>query len=1005
MDASSANTEAPATEDGIAAVLVMMEDYLAERLDVQHLLAGAPGFLYPEEDADILRGLRTSGVRMVLTKAIERNGCQELLTILEPEYPVLVRCLREKDMTALCKNSSATSQDEDAMKLEILRLLRGSIYHQVDPREILPILVSGGFLSTLECEKIYEIHHRFDACVELVRVLVCKKKKGSYYCLMKALWNCHQQDVVKDIDPDFEEKMARREAVTNNLAPVERQIPGRSLNGLNVGNKEDTSLSAVAPGRSEQTSSASLSQVGNAGFGVSAAENKQALSSRTSIDASAANTVNNSSGVAAAGTSEEQLQLRPYQREVARPALRGLNCIICMPTNSGKTIVATHIIEQHLLRNMSGKAAFMAPKVALVNQQYEVFQKYLGRRFKILCITGEASESVQLHLLLQSYHILVFTPQIILNSIEGHCESTDNNLNDQVDILHKFSLIILDECHNCIKESPYSKLMSYYLRDKLADQCPLPQVLGLTATLGVGSAKSDEQAEKHMLKLCASLDSAVQPVQVEEEIRSLEEHVSIPRKERHAVDDRPQDEFSHVIIKSLKCIEDIIAGASAELMVAGLIDRPPDPMTQAYQHWAVESQRKFKETMSDSSINQQVIDIGFDHLQKYWEALDIWKCARHKDAYKHLDKHITFTNTAAAREIEDILRETKKSLQPLLQVEDNNPLLKKLAEIIRRSFAPSTTAAAADQLTRGLIFVRTRELTLAICEWLEALDGGALKALKPLPLTGAHASTDRGGKTLSEQNSLLQAFRDGDTRLLVCTSVAEEGIDIPECNFSIGYLRTVNEVSAIQARGRVRKEHGTAHTISSKDREKKDELNIVREDMMYRAMRSIGNMQPSDFAARVAAYQKDAVRVKAITQSLAQSPKSKLADTFSFECGRCSTLAVSGSYVRVYANAHHIVTDPSFDERIVIHRHPKPAKIGRDMHKDRKIGCKECKHDWGIGMIMKGCDFYVIKIESFKVRAGDSCRVYSKWKDLPFELQNVNEDELVALGNSKVNNI
>lgn len=45
----------------------------------------------------------------------------------------------------------------------------------------------------------------------------------------------------------------------------------------------------------------------------------------------------------------EQLILRPYQDELATPALQLKNTIICAPTGSGKTIVAVKIIEQHLL--------------------------------------------------------------------------------------------------------------------------------------------------------------------------------------------------------------------------------------------------------------------------------------------------------------------------------------------------------------------------------------------------------------------------------------------------------------------------------------------------------------------------------------------------------------------------------------------------------------------------------------------------------------------------------
>ena len=42
---------------------------------------------------------------------------------------------------------------------------------------------------------------------------------------------------------------------------------------------------------------------------------------------------------------DEDISLREYQKELAKPAIKGQNCLIVAPTGSGKTRVALKIIQ------------------------------------------------------------------------------------------------------------------------------------------------------------------------------------------------------------------------------------------------------------------------------------------------------------------------------------------------------------------------------------------------------------------------------------------------------------------------------------------------------------------------------------------------------------------------------------------------------------------------------------------------------------------------------------
>ena len=69
-----------------------------------------------------------------------------------------------------------------------------------------------------------------------------------------------------------------------------------------------------------------------------------------------------------------------------------------------------------------------------------------------------------------------------------------------------------------------------------------------------------------------------------------------------------------------------------------------------------------------------------------------------------------------------------------------------------------------------------------------------------------------------EQSAVLQSFRDGEFDVLVATSIAEEGLDIPQVDLVVFYEPIPSEIRYIQRRGRTgRKSSGRVIILAAKD--------------------------------------------------------------------------------------------------------------------------------------------------------------------------------------------
>ncbi|MGH0148345.1 UNVERIFIED_CONTAM: hypothetical protein FKN15_012890 [Acipenser sinensis] len=640
-------------------------------------------------------------------------------------------------------------------------------------------------------------------------------------------------------------------------------------------------------------------------------------------------------------------ELRAYQEELALPALESRNTIICAPTGSGKTIIAVEICWQHLRQGTEEskrKVAFLANTIPLCQQQMELFMKYFQNTdFEVTGCFGDSSSNLAVKVAVEEYDIIVMTPMILQLNLE----------NGTIPSLSTFTLIFFDECHNTSKKHSYNSIMGMYMDIRLQGppSTALPQIVGLTASVGVGKSKNVDGALEHIYQLCANLDTHTLST-VTKHLNELRKFVFVPSKDIRLVKRRSVDPFMDVVLGLMAHVESI---AKKTYNIESLSKVPMSTRgSQAYEQWVVTVQRQCKvlklvdqDEEEEMKICRKLVTCS-EHLRKYNDSLIISEDARAIDAINYLQKY--FDNLDPTRfdetdqKLFSVFEERSKELLRIASSSGReNPKLQELQSVLDEQYHYNSE-------TKTILFVKTRALAEAIEQWI--LETPALAHLKPKVLIGRRRTENTAGMTLSTQKDALSAFEsEGGSKLLIATSVADEGIDVAQCNLVLLYDYVGNVIKMVQTRGRGRAMDSRCILItSSRENAEKEQINMLQEKVMYDAIQTAQNVETDVFLAK---------------------------------------------------NNHRVVISKAFLSLCNIQPHPKP-QVCDVLEKKSKIFCRTCNRDWGILASCMGLDnLPVLKISGFtfvNLRTGQRKSVV-KWQDFPglikdfdFELDVLDQD-------------
>ncbi|KAK1306319.1 hypothetical protein QJS10_CPA10g00708 [Acorus calamus] len=520
-------------------------------------------------------------------------------------------------------------------------------------------------------------------------------------------------------------------------------------------------------------------------------------------------------------------QARKYQLDVLQQAKRK-NTIAFLETGAGKTLIAVLLIksvcEDMIRENKRMLAIFLVPKVPLVYQQAEVIREQTGYRVGHYC--GEMGQDFwdarRWQREFESKQVLVMTAQILLNI-----------LRHSIIKMEAVHLLILDECHHAVKKHPYSLVMSEFYHTTQKEKRPI--VFGMTASpVNLKGVSNQEDCAIKIRNLESKLDSTVYTIK---DRRELEKHVPMPLEIVVEYDKASSLWSLHEQIKQIEvAVEEAAlsssrrskwkfmgardAGSKEELrLVYGVSERTESDgaanliqklrainyaLGELGQWCAYKVAQSFLMALQNDERANYQVDVMFQesYLKK---VVALLQCQLSEGAASDKDVVHETSKSNGVQNSDDIEEGELPDTHVVSGGEHVDVIIG--AAVADGKVTPKVQALVKILLQyqqtedfRAIIFVERVVAALVLPKVL--LELPSLNFIKCASLIGHNNNQEM--RTCQMQDTISK-FRDGRVTLLVATSVAEEGLDIRQCNVVIRFDLAKTVLAYIQSRGRARK--------------------------------------------------------------------------------------------------------------------------------------------------------------------------------------------------------
>ena len=463
---------------------------------------------------------------------------------------------------------------------------------------------------------------------------------------------------------------------------------------------------------------------------------------------------------------------RLYQETIMDSCAKG-NCLIILPTGLGKTKTAILAAAQRLNSFPKSKILFLTVTKPLAEQIYNEVKDCMDLdEDKIVLFTGSVAPKVREELWKNSI-VTVSTPQCVENDI----------INGRI-CLDNVSLLIADEAHNAVKDYSYTWVSKQYRK-----KSKYPRIIGLTASPGSDLEKIQEVCKNlyiEEIEIRTDKDPDVKPYVHEINIDWVE--VELPK----------------VFLEAKNYLQNFLNDRLEKLKKCGILRRTDLRYVSKTELLGLQAELRGRAFTGEKDFVVWNAISVLAEIMKVSHGLELLETQGVIPVHKYLEKLNNDAATTKVKAVKNIVKDLNfrsafVKVSRLHEEGVEHPKLIELQKILDKEIKNN-----ADN--KIIVFNQYRDNAVDIVEKLNTIDNVNAKLF-----VGQLKKGDTG-LTQKEQKAVLDEFREGKFNVLVATSIAEQGLDIPHVDTVIFYEPIPSAIRQIQRRGRTGR-HGKGRVI------------------------------------------------------------------------------------------------------------------------------------------------------------------------------------------------